>query len=351
MKKLRVEVGKGYDIFIQKGILNDCGRYIKTVSQAKKVCVVSDTNVYPIYQNGVKKSLQENGFEVISYVFKAGEASKTIATVMEMVECMAQNGFTREDLVVALGGGVCGDMAGFAAAIYLRGIEFVQIPTSLLAQVDSSVGGKTAVDLPQGKNLCGAFHQPCLVLIDPNTLQTLTPKYFSDGMAEAIKMGCIKSKRLFEKIEQQNANEIIEEIIFECVSLKAEVVQQDEKERGERALLNFGHTAGHAIEKLHGFTTISHGEAVGIGMVLIAKAGEKNGITEKGTANRIVNVLEKYHLKTEDTHALNDIITAMNSDKKRTGDAIRFILLRSIGDSLVQPIHKEEILNFFKEED
>lgn len=351
MKKLRVEVGKGYDIFIQKGILNDCGGYIKTVSQAKKVCVVSDTNVYPIYQNSVKKSLQENGFEVVSYVFKAGEASKTIATVMEMVECMAQNDFTREDLVVALGGGVCGDMAGFAAAIYLRGIEFVQIPTSLLAQVDSSVGGKTAVDLPQGKNLCGAFHQPCLVLIDPNTLQTLTPKYFSDGMAEAIKMGCIKSKRLFEKIEQQNANEIIEEIIFECVSLKAEVVQQDEKERGERALLNFGHTAGHAIEKLHGFTTISHGEAVGIGMVLIAKAGEKNGITEKGTANRIVNVLEKYHLKTEDTHALNDIITAMNSDKKRTGDAIRFILLRSIGDSLVQPIHKEEILNFFKEED
>ncbi len=351
MKKLRVEVGKGYDIFIQKGILNDCGRYIKTVSQAKKVCVVSDTNVYPIYQNSVKKSLQENGFEVVSYVFKAGEASKTIATVMEMVECMAQNDFTREDLVVALGGGVCGDMAGFAAAIYLRGIEFVQIPTSLLAQVDSSVGGKTAVDLPQGKNLCGAFHQPCLVLIDPNTLQTLTPKYFSDGMAEAIKMGCIKSKRLFEKIEQQNANEIIEEIIFECVSLKAEVVQQDEKERGERALLNLGHTAGHAIEKLHGFTTISHGEAVGIGMVLIAKAGEKNGITEKGTANRIVNVLQKYHLKTEDTHSLTEIITAMNADKKRTANAIRLILLHEIGDSLIQPIHKEEILNFFKEED
>lgn len=350
MKKLKVKINKGYDILIEQGILNHCGNYIRPISKARKICLVSDTNVYPIYKDKIIKSLQENGFEVIPYIFEAGEASKTIATVMEMVECMAQNGLTREDLVVALGGGVCGDMAGFAAAIYLRGIEFVQIPTSLLAQVDSSVGGKTAVDLPQGKNLCGAFHQPCIVLIDPDTLQTLTPKYFSDGMAEAIKMGCIKSKSLFEKIEKQNAREIIEEIIFECVSLKAEVVQRDEKEQGERALLNFGHTAGHAIEKLHKFTTISHGEAVGIGMVLIAKAGEANGITEKGTANRIAKILEKYNLKTEDTYILTDIITAMNSDKKRTGNAIQFILLHSIGDSFIKPIYNEEIPVFFKEE-
>lgn len=197
MKKLRVEVGKGYDIFIQKGILNDCGGYIKTVSQAKKVCVVSDTNVYPIYQNSVKKSLQENGFEVVSYVFKAGEASKTIATVMEMVECMAQNGFTREDLVVALGGGVCGDMAGFSAAIYLRGIEFVQIPTSLLAQVDSSVGGKTAVDLPQGKNLCGAFHQPCLVLIDPQYTSNVNTKIFFRWHGRSYQNGMYQKQEAF----------------------------------------------------------------------------------------------------------------------------------------------------------
>ena len=348
MKKLKVKINKGYDILIEKGIINHCGNYIKPISKAKKICLVSDTNVYPIYKDRIIKSLQENGFEVIPYIFEAGEASKTITTVMEIVECMAQNGLTREDLVVALGGGVCGDMAGFAAAIYLRGIEFVQIPTSLLAQVDSSVGGKTAVDLPQGKNLCGAFHQPCIVLIDPDTLQTLTPKYFSDGMAEAIKMGCIKSKSLFEKIEKQNAREIIEEIIFECVSLKADVVQRDEKEQGERALLNFGHTAGHAIEKLHKFTTISHGEAVGIGMVLIAKAGEANGITEKGTANRIAKILEKYNLKTEDTYTLTDIINAMNSDKKRTGNAIQFILLHSIGDSFIKPIYNEEIPVFFK---
>jgi len=348
MKKIRVNVNKGYDILIEKGILNNCGNYIKPISNAKKICLVSDTNVYPIYKDKVIKSLEENGFEVIKYVFEAGEQSKIMATVISIVEFMAQNGLTRNDIVVALGGGVCGDMAGFAAAIYLRGIEFVQIPTSLLAQVDSSVGGKTAVDLPQGKNLCGAFHQPCLVLIDPNTLDSLNEEYFSDGMAEAIKMGCIKSESLFKKIETQDAKEIIEDIIFECVSLKAGVVERDEKEQGERALLNFGHTAGHAIEKLHNFTTISHGQAVGMGMVLVSEAGETNGITQKGTANRIAKVLEKYSLKIKDTHELTDIINEMNSDKKRTGSAIKFILLHSIGDSFINPINNEEIKAFFK---
>ena len=348
MRSLRVNVGKGYEILIEKGIISSCGDYIKNVSKAKKVCIISDTNVYPIYKDKVIKSLEENGFEVIKYVFEAGEGSKTIQTVIEMVEFMAENALTRNDLVVALGGGVCGDMAGFAASIYLRGIEFAQIPTSLLAQVDSSVGGKTAVDLPQGKNLCGAFHQPCIVLIDPDTLNTLTPEYFSDGMAEAIKMGCIKSSSLFEKIENEDAKEIIDDIIFECVSLKATVVENDEKEKGERALLNFGHTAGHAIEKLHNFTTISHGEAVGIGMVIVSKAGEANGITEKGTADRIIKVLQKYNLKIKDNHSLTDIITAMNSDKKRTGTAINFILLYSIGESFINPINNEEIEKFFK---
>lgn len=347
MKSLKVNVGKGYEILIEKGIISSSGDYIKEISKAKKVCLISDTNVYPIYKDKVIKSLEENGFKVIKYVFEAGESSKTIQTVTKMVEFMAENALTRNDLVVALGGGVCGDMAGFAASIYLRGIEFVQIPTSLLAQVDSSVGGKTAVDLPQGKNLCGAFHQPCLVLIDPDTLKTLTPKYFSDGMAEAIKMGCIKSASLFEKIEKEDAKEIIEDIIYECVSLKATVVENDEKEKGERALLNFGHTAGHAIEKLHNFTTISHGESVGIGMVIVTKASEANGITEKGTADRIIKVLEKYNLKTEDTNSLKDIITAMNSDKKRTGTAINFILLYSIGESFINPINNEEISKFF----
>ena len=201
MKSFRVKVGKGYDIMIQRGIINDCAKYIKNVSNAKKIVVVSDTNVSPLYFDSVKNCLDNEGYEVFKYVFEAGEKSKNINTVMGMVEYMAQNELTRSDLVIALGGGVCGDMAGFAASIYLRGIDFIQIPTSLLAQVDSSVGGKTAVDLPQGKNLCGAFHQPVLVLIDPNTLDTLSDHFFSDGMAEVIKMGCIKSENLFARLE------------------------------------------------------------------------------------------------------------------------------------------------------
>lgn len=347
MKTLNVKVGRGYNIFIEKGIISSCGKYIKEVSNAAKVCLISDTNVYKIYGCVVDEQLKSVGYDVLTYVFEAGEESKTTATVISMVEFMAENGLTRSDLVVALGGGVCGDMAGFAAAIYLRGIDFVQIPTSLLAQVDSSVGGKTAVDLPQGKNLCGAFHQPVLVLIDPNTLDTLTPHFFSDGMAEVIKTGCIKSASLFEKTEKQNAKDIIDDIIFECVSIKAGVVERDEKEHGERALLNFGHTSGHAIEKLHNFTTVSHGEAVGIGMVMITKAGEANSITEKGTSERIANVIKKYNLMTEDSNALSDIIASMNADKKRTADSINFVLLSEIGKSYTQKIKNEDIPKFF----
>lgn len=347
MKKLTVNVGKGYDIFIEKGLLDNCGEYVKNVSSAQKIVLISDTNVYPIYGNKVTASLEAQGYQVFHYVFEAGEQSKVMSTVLSMVEFMAQNQLTRKDLVVALGGGVCGDMAGFAAAIYLRGIDFVQIPTSLLAQVDSSVGGKTAVDLPQGKNLCGAFHQPCLVLIDPDVLDTLTPHFFADGMAEVIKTACIKSASLFDKLEDENAKDIIEDIIFECVSIKAGVVERDEKEQGERALLNFGHTAGHAIEKLHNFTTISHGEAVGIGMVLITKACEENGVTEKGTCQRISAVLQKNNLKIADENSLTDIIEAMNADKKRTGKSINFAVLTAIGDSYIKPIANEDIPTFF----
>ena len=250
-------------------------------------------------------------------------------------------------MVVALGGGVCGDMAGFAAAAYLRGIDFVQIPTTLLAQVDSSVGGKTAVDLPQGKNLCGAFHQPSLVLIDALALETLPEHYFSDGMGEVIKYGCIKSASLFERLQRENAKDFIEDLIFECVDIKRQVVENDEKEHGERALLNFGHTCGHAIEKLWGFKTVSHGEAVGIGMAMIAQAGEEAGITEKGTCEKICSLLKKYNLKTEDTHSINEIIFAMNADKKRTGTGIKLAVISKIGESYVLPVEAEKIAGFF----
>lgn len=347
MKKLTVRVGGGYDILIEKGIIKDCGEYIKGVTKGKKIAVISDTNVAPLYLDTVKNSLEKADFAVYDSIFPAGESSKTTETVVKMVEYLADCGLTREDTVVALGGGVCGDMAGFAAAIYLRGIKFIQIPTTLLSQVDSSVGGKTGVDLPQGKNLCGAFHQPSLVLIDPNVLDTLPEHYFKDGMGEVIKYGCIKSAELFERIEKEDVKASIEDIIFECVDIKRGVVERDEKEAGERALLNFGHTAGHGIEKLHNFTGVSHGEAVGIGMLMISEAGERAGLTQAGTADRIKNVLEKYGLATKDENSVEDIVGAMYNDKKRTGSGIKFIMLKAIGESFIHPVENEKIGELF----
>lgn len=347
MKKLTVNVNDKYDILIEKGLIKKAGELTKTVLSGKKLVLVSDTNVYPIYGDDVKSSLEAQGYDVYTYIFEAGEASKTTKTVIDMVEFMAQNELTREDGVVALGGGVCGDMAGFAAAIFLRGIKFVQIPTSLLAQVDSSVGGKTAVDLPQGKNLCGAFHQPSLVIIDPNVLDTLTEHYFADGMGEVIKYGCIKSETLFNRLENENPKDFIDDLIFECVDIKRQVVENDEKEHGERALLNFGHTCGHAIEKLWNFEAVSHGEAVGIGMVMITRVSENIGITEKGTTDRIINVLKKNGMKIEDTHSISEIVGAMSADKKRTGNGIKFAMLNSIGDSFIKPVENEDIKKIF----
>lgn len=347
MKKLFVNAGGGYEILIEKGILSACGDYIKDVTNAEKICVVSDSKVFPLYGKTVIEQLENAGFEVISYVFEEGEASKKPETVISIVEYLAENELTRGDLVVALGGGVCGDMAGFAAAIYLRGIDFVQLPTSLLAQVDSSVGGKTAVDLPQGKNLCGAFRQPRLVLIDPLTLDTLSPRFFSDGMAEAIKTGCIKSESLFEKIENCSTPETTEDIIYECVKIKAEVVERDEKENGERALLNFGHTVGHAIERINNYKGLSHGEAVGIGMVKVCAAAEKNGLCEKDTSKRIAAVLEKYNLPTDCENSISDIVKAMSSDKKRAGKSIKMILIKRIGEGYIYPVEYAKIADFF----
>lgn len=347
MKKLTVNVKDKYDILIDRGLLEKTGELVKSVLNSKKIMLISDTNVYDIYGDAVKLSLEEQGYQVFTYIFPAGETSKKTAVVVDMVEQMAQCGMTRSDGVVALGGGVCGDMAGFAAAIFLRGIKFVQIPTSLLAQVDSSVGGKTAVDLPQGKNLCGAFHQPSLVIIDTNVFKTLSPHFFSDGMGEVIKYGCIKSESLFERLEKENAEDYIEDVIYECLDIKRIIVENDEKEFGERALLNFGHTCGHAIEKLWNFETVSHGEAVGIGMVMASRAGESIGLTKEGTADRIAALLKKYGLISADTHSTAEIVDAMSADKKRTGTGIKLVMLKKIGDSFIYPVDNSEISKVF----
>lgn len=346
MRTVHVETGNPYDIFIERGILENCGEYVRKLSNAQKVTVVTDTNVAPLYQWKVLNSLVKEGFQVTTHTFKAGEESKTLATIAGMYETFADFKMTRKDIVLALGGGVTGDMAGFAAATYLRGIDFIQLPTSLLAQVDSSVGGKTGVDLPHGKNLVGAFHQPIAVLIDPDTLNTLPDAYICDGMAEVIKYGCIKDAEFFENLENENALDHIEDVIEKCVSIKRDVVSRDEREAGERMLLNFGHTLGHAIEKIYNFKGISHGMAVAIGMVLISRAGEKQGVTEIGTTEKIIALCEKYGLPTSDKATFAEMAESAKGDKKTAGGSINLVMLNKIGDSYTRKLELDKLEEF-----
>jgi len=335
MKKLKVNTGRKYEIIIDRGIINHCGEYIKKVSSPTRIAVVTDSNVHALYSQSVITSLKQSGFIVSEFVFKAGETSKNFRTIEAIHSHLADNNITRKDMILALGGGVTGDMAGFAAATYLRGIEFVQVPTSLLAQVDSSVGGKTGYDIPQGKNLVGAFWQPSVVLIDPDTLSTLPERYLNDGMAEVIKYGCIKSAGLFRLLKKGRDELDIENIIHQMCFYQRDVVQKDEKESGERKLLNFGHTIGHALEKIYEYKKLSHGEAVAIGMVMMTKASERDGYSPKGTANKIAELCEMYNLPTHAVSEVRDIAFAAQSDKKSSGHNIDVVILKSIGDATV----------------
>ena len=343
--ELTVNTSKRYTIRIERGALDQLGAYCASLfAPGKKAVVITDTHVAPLYLERVSTSLRNAGFDVTSCAFPAGEPSKRLSTIEGIYGHMAQAHITRSDFAVALGGGVTGDMAGFAAASYLRGIPFVQVPTTLLSQVDSSVGGKTGVDLPQGKNLVGAFWQPSFVLIDPDTLNTLSPHFFADGMGEVIKYACIKSRALFDLlIETEDITSIMEDVIYRCVDIKRDVVERDEFDTGERALLNFGHTFGHALEKLHQYQGLSHGAAVGIGMVMMARLGEKAGFTAPGTADKIAAALEKYHLPVHSDLPLSQIVEATASDKKSTGSSINLVLLKDIGESFVHKVARSDL--------
>lgn len=348
MKSIHVSASTQYDILIEKGIIEQAGKYIRKISKAERAVIVTDSNVAPIYGQMVCDSLKSSGFDADIFVFEAGESSKRLATIEKMYSKFAQRHITRADIVVALGGGVTGDMAGFAAATWLRGIDFVQIPTSLLAQIDSSVGGKTGVDLNEGKNLVGAFWQPKLVLIDPNTLNTLPKRFFSDGMAEAIKYGCIKSAELFNMLEENDISDVLEDMIFRCVDIKRMVVENDEKESGERMLLNFGHTMGHAIEKFYNYTGISHGEAVGIGMIMMIKSGEAEEITDKSVLPRVQKLLEKFSLPTSTEADTDTLCKFAGADKKCSGSGINVVLIDKIGSSMVKNLDFSEFNSFVK---
>ena len=345
--ELTVHTETPYKIRIERGCLDQLGTECAALFPAgARAAVISDSQVFPLYGDRCLASLEASGFSPSSFVFPAGEASKQLSTVGEMLGFLAEQGLTRSDFLVALGGGVTGDMAGFAAACYLRGIRFVQVPTSLLAQVDSSVGGKTAVDLPQGKNLAGAFHQPALVLMDPDVLDTLPPLFWADGMGEVIKYGCIRSRALLQAIRQSGP---MESILYQCVNIKRQLVEADERDNGQRMLLNFGHTLGHALEKVHCYTGLTHGAAVGVGMVKMAALGEAMGLTEPGTAGEIRRLLQACRLPTEDTSPLEEVLAAVTLDKKGTGEKLRIVLLRRLGEGFLYTLPREELFRLCRQ--
>ncbi len=346
MKKLTVKTpSASYDILIEKGLIDTCDKYITPLINGKRILIVTDSNVSKLYLNKVKNNLLKRGFLVFTHVFTAGEQSKHLGTVSDIYEALSANEFTRKDTIVALGGGVCGDISGFAAATYMRGIDFIQIPTTLLSQVDSSVGGKTGVDTKYGKNLVGAFYQPKLVLIDPDTLDTLSDHYFIDGMGEVVKYGCIYSEELFQFLEKNDVKENLEHIILECLKIKADIVSKDEKESGLRMILNFGHTAGHSIEKLSDYT-LSHGECVAKGMMLITLASEKQGLTEHGAVAKIIRLCKKCGLNTDINFSIHDIADKAKNDKKGAGNKLNVVLIDKIGHSFIHSVDKKDFARF-----
>lgn len=342
MRSVTVKTSATYEVLIGSGLLQKAGEEVKKVISPCKAAIVTDSTVVHLYEETVRKSLTEAGFSVCTFVFPAGEASKNIHTLSHLLEFLAKEEMTRTDMIVALGGGVTGDLAGFGAAVYLRGIPFVQIPTTFLAAIDSSVGGKTAVDLEAGKNLAGAFYQPKLVLCDTDVLQTLPEVVFADGIAEALKYGVLGDAALFEKIAGGDFRQDLEEIIETCVSMKRDVVEEDEFDTGKRQLLNLGHTFGHAIEQKSHFQ-MTHGHAVAIGMHLIAKAAEAKGIAEKGTAAAIAKALEQNQLPKETEFSPAEVAEGTLRDKKRRGGTISFVFPKKIGACEIVKIPVEEV--------
>lgn len=343
MHTIRVNVGQGYDIKIDRGLIENVGELVSQIKKPGcKAVIVTDSNVAKLYLDACTKSLQASGFDILPVIFKAGEESKTIATLGNILECMAENGVTRSDIVIALGGGVTGDMAGFAAGVYMRGIPFVQVPTTLLAAVDSSVGGKTAVDLSVGKNLAGLFYQPQMVICDTQLLESLPEDEYKCGLAEAIKTGILANETLFEIFEKSNPAERLPEIIAGCAEYKAGVVMRDEKEAGERKLLNLGHTPGHAIESLSGFS-IKHGLAVAAGLGIMARAAVRKGWSDEAVASRIEKVLIKNGLPINSDFNADELAMAALADKKRSGKTITLAVSSKIGACCLKEINVEDL--------
>ena len=341
MRKVIVRASTEYAILIGRGLLAQAGTEIAKRIRPCKAAVITDTTVEKLYAEQVEKSLAEAGFSICRFAFPAGEGSKHIGTLSEILEFLAEEEVTRQDIIVALGGGVTGDMAGFAAAVYQRGIRFVQVPTTFLAAVDSSVGGKTAIDLKAGKNMAGAFYQPHLVLCDVDTLDTLPEETFADGIAETLKYGVIGDEDLFEKTASGDFRNNLEEIIETCVKMKRDIVMEDEFDTGARMKLNLGHTIGHGIEAKSNFT-LSHGKAVAAGIAIVCRAcGCKD-------TPRILAILGQFGLPTAAEETADDIFFYALSDKKRSADQVNLILPNAIGDCSIVPTPVGQLKSFIQ---
>ena len=348
MNTVTVGASVSYNVLVGSGLLPEIGaRILELNKKPCRIALISDSTVMPLYGGAVRSSLESSGFTVCAYDFPAGEASKNIFTYQKILEFLAESHVTRSDMIVALGGGVTGDMAGFAAATYLRGVRFVQVPTTLLAMVDSSVGGKTAVDLPVGKNLVGAFHQPSLVLCDVDTLSTLPPEIFRDGCAEVIKYGVLYDPRLFDHLQQHGLAFDRNYVITRSIELKRDVVMEDEFDTGARQKLNLGHTIGHGIEASSQFS-ITHGSAVAAGMCIVSRAAAAKGTCAKEDAMRICAVVEKFGLPTKTDFDAEILARCALSDKKRFGGTVNLIVPKAIGDCTILPTPVEMLSDFIK---
>ena len=354
MKLLPVSLGdRSYDIHIAPGRLDDTGKLCQQVlPRATRLAVVTDDTVGGLYAHRLLQSLWARGYTASVISLPAGEQTKSLHNLGVLYDSFMEMGLTRTDAVVALGGGVVGDLAGFAAATILRGVDFVQVPTTLLAPVDSSVGGKVAIDLPAGKNLAGAFWQPRLVVMDPEVLDTLEDKTFSDGMAEVIKYGCIRDAAFFRALEKTPSRravmENIESVLYTCCDLKRAVVEKDERDTGERMVLNFGHTLGHAYEKAGHYETWTHGQAVAAGMCLAARLGAALGVTPAGVPERVEALVSAFGLPTRIPCTQADYAAAVGLDKKGTGEQITLVLLEDLGRAVLHRMSKRELLGLLE---
>lgn len=342
-----------YNVYIEQGLLQGIGKLISEWYKGERITIITDSSVDKLHGNALTASLSRYAYYVSKIVVDPGEKSKSIETLSYIYNNLAQQGITRNNLIIAFGGGVIGDLAGFAAATYMRGIPYVQVPTTVMSQLDSSIGGKTAINLEAGKNLAGCFYQPKAVYIDTDILQTLPDKLFSEGLAEAIKYGAIKDTEFFNRLlgmnSIQDTRAHINDIIFNCAVIKCDIVGKDEYDTGERMLLNFGHTFGHGIERYYNFEKYSHGEAVGLGMIIITRGSEAMGITKAGTADAIKEALAKFGLPyTYSGISKEKLLQFVKMDKKSEDNSIKLILLKKPGHAFVDRILKDDLINFLQ---